>query len=34
MADEAPPTLYEHAGGAEALERLLNAFYDRSSGTS
>jgi hemoglobin len=29
MADEAPPTLYEHAGGAEALERLLNAFYDR-----
>jgi len=29
MADEAPPTLYEHVGGAEALERLLNAFYDR-----
>jgi hemoglobin len=23
------PTLYEWAGGAEAIERLVNAFYDR-----
>jgi hemoglobin len=23
------PTLYEWAGGAEAIERLINAFYDR-----
>ncbi len=25
----APPTLYEWAGGTEAFERLINAFYDR-----
>ena len=24
-----PPTLYEWAGGHEAFERLMNAFYDR-----
>jgi hemoglobin len=24
-----PPTLYEWAGGREAFERLINAFYDR-----
>jgi hemoglobin len=24
-----PPTLYEWAGGGEAVERLINAFYDR-----
>jgi hemoglobin len=24
-----PPTLYDWAGGREALERMLNAFYDR-----
>ena len=27
-----PPTLYEWAGGAEAFERLINAFYDRVEG--
>jgi hemoglobin len=26
------PTLYEWAGGHEALERLINAFYDRVEG--
>ena len=26
---ETPPTLYEWAGGGEAIERLINAFYDR-----
>jgi hemoglobin len=26
---EAPPTLYEWAGGTEAFERLIRAFYDR-----
>jgi hemoglobin len=26
---KAPPTLFEWAGGAEAFERLINAFYDR-----
>jgi len=26
---ESPPTLYEWAGGGEAIERLINAFYDR-----
>jgi hemoglobin len=25
----APPTLYEWAGGTEAFERLINAFYNR-----
>jgi truncated hemoglobin YjbI len=25
----APPTLYEWAGGADALSRMINAFYDR-----
>ena len=29
MTAKAPPTLYEWAGGAEAFERLINAFYDR-----
>ena len=29
MPDEATPTLFEWAGGAEAFERLINAFYDR-----
>jgi len=24
-----PPTLYEWAGGGQAIERLINAFYDR-----
>jgi hemoglobin len=28
MADE-PPTLHEWAGGDAALERMINAFYDR-----
>lgn len=27
--DEATPTLYEWAGGADAFGRLINAFYDR-----
>ena len=27
--DAAVPTLYEWAGGEEAFERLINAFYDR-----
>jgi hemoglobin len=27
--DDARPTLYEWAGGREAIERMLNAFYDR-----
>jgi hemoglobin len=27
-----PPTLYEWAGGREAIERLINAFYDRVEG--
>jgi hemoglobin len=27
-----PPTLYEWAGGKEAFERLINAFYDRVEG--
>ena len=26
---EPPPTLYEWAGGTEAFERLINAFYNR-----
>jgi hemoglobin len=26
---DATPTLYEWAGGRDALERMLNAFYDR-----
>ena len=29
MATEAPPTLFEWAGGRDAFERLINAFYDR-----
>jgi hemoglobin len=29
MADSQTPTLYEWAGGREAFERLVNAFYDR-----
>jgi hemoglobin len=28
-ASDGPPTLYEWAGGHEALERLIEAFYDR-----
>ena len=31
MSDE-PPTLYEWAGGGEALRRLIDAFYDRVEG--
>jgi hemoglobin len=27
--EDRPPTLYEWAGGGEAIERLINAFYDR-----
>ena len=27
-----PPTLYEWAGGRDAFERLINAFYDRVEG--
>ncbi len=27
-----PPTLYEWAGGADALARMINAFYDRVEG--
>ena len=26
---DGPPTLYEWAGGADVIERLINAFYDR-----
>ena len=29
MEAKRPPTLFEWAGGAEAFERLINAFYDR-----
>jgi hemoglobin len=29
---KAPPTLFEWAGGIEAFERLINAFYDRVEG--
>src|ERR671911_56796 len=29
---DGPPTLYEWAGGEEAFERLINAFYDRVEG--
>jgi hemoglobin len=29
MPGDPPPTLYEWAGGREALERMINAFYDR-----
>ena len=29
MSAGAPPTLFEWAGGTEAFERLINAFYDR-----
>ena len=29
---EAPPTLYDWAGGREAFERLIDAFYDRVEG--
>jgi hemoglobin len=34
MADgaEAPPTLYQWAGGGEAIARFLEAFYDRVEG--
>jgi hemoglobin len=28
-ARDAPPTLYEWAGGHDAFERFINAFYDR-----
>ena len=28
----APPTLYEWAGGRQAIEALINAFYDRVEG--
>jgi hemoglobin len=29
MKAESPPTLYEWAGGQDAIERLIGAFYDR-----
>jgi hemoglobin len=29
VTSEATPTLYEWAGGRDAFERLINAFYDR-----
>jgi hemoglobin len=29
VESKAPPTLFEWAGGAEAFDRLINAFYDR-----
>jgi len=29
MGAKAPPTLFEWAGGSDAFERLINAFYDR-----
>lgn len=29
MAESKAPTLYEWAGGREAFERLIEAFYDR-----
>jgi hemoglobin len=33
VADSAePPTLYDWAGGRDAFERLINAFYDRVEG--
>ena len=33
MADQGqPPTLYEWAGGRAAIERLIDAFYDRVEG--
>ena len=32
MPDATTPTLYEWAGGREAFERLINAFYDRVEG--
>ena len=33
MADSPePPTLFEWAGGREAFERLIEAFYDRMEG--
>ena len=32
MEPKAPPTLFEWAGGAEAFDRLINAFYDRVEG--
>ena len=28
-SESGPPTLYDWAGGADAIERLINAFYDR-----
>jgi hemoglobin len=32
MAESETPTLYEWAGGREAFERLIEAFYDRVEG--
>jgi hemoglobin len=32
MPESDPPTLYEWAGGKEAFERLVDAFYDRVEG--
>ena len=29
MSDAAPPSLYEWAGGSQAFETLIEAFYDR-----
>jgi len=28
-AEDAPPTLYEWAGGSDAFRAMINAFYDR-----
>ena len=32
MGETGPPTLFEWAGGTAALERMINAFYDRVEG--
>ena len=32
MDTEASPTLFDWAGGSDALERLINSFYDRVEG--
>ena len=31
MEPKAPPTLFEWAGGAEAFDRLINAFYSQEA---
>ncbi len=32
VSDTGPPTLFEWSGGSAALERMMNAFYDRVEG--